>query len=49
MDTAVIKDASGKFTLKGMLPEQALYRIRFAGNNRFILLGLDAGTMKYQR
>lgn len=45
VDTAVIKDASGKFTLKGMLPEQALYRIRFADNNRFILLGLDAGTM----
>ncbi|SHM58197.1 TlpA disulfide reductase family protein [Chitinophaga sp. CF418] len=45
VDTAVIKDASGKFTLKGMLPEQALYRIRFAENNRFILLGLDAGTM----
>lgn len=48
VDTAVIKDASGKFTLKGMLPEQALYRIRFADNNRFILLGLDAGTMSIE-
>lgn len=48
VDTAVIKDASGKFTLKGMLPEQALYRIRFAENNRFILLGLDAGTMSIE-
>lgn len=48
VDTAVIKDASGKFTLKGMLPEQALYRIRFGENNRFILLGLDAGTMSIE-
>ncbi|PSL22536.1 TlpA disulfide reductase family protein [Chitinophaga ginsengisoli] len=48
VDTAVIKDASGKFTLKGILPEQALYRIRFAENNRFILLGLDAGTMSIE-
>jgi peroxiredoxin len=48
VDTAVIKDASGKFTLKGMLPEQALYRIRFAENNRYILLGLDAGTMSIE-
>jgi peroxiredoxin len=48
VDTAVIKDASGKFTLEGMLPEQALYRIRFADNNRFILLGLDAGTMSIE-
>jgi peroxiredoxin len=45
VDTAVIKDASGKFSLKGMLPEQALYRLRFGNNNRYILLGLDAGTM----
>ena len=45
VDTAVIKDASGKFTLKGMLPEQALYRIRFGETNRLIPLGLDAGTM----
>jgi peroxiredoxin len=45
VDTAVIKDASGKFTLKGMLPEQGLYRIRFAGGNTYIPLGLDAGTM----
>lgn len=45
VDTAVIKDASGKFTLKGMLPEQGLYRIRFGGTNSYIPLGLDAGTM----
>ena len=47
VDSVTLKDASGKFTLKGMLPEQALYRIRFGENDsRFILLGLDAGTME---
>jgi peroxiredoxin len=48
VDTVNLKDASGKFTLKGIVPEQALYRIRFGEdeNGKFILLGLDAGTMK---
>jgi peroxiredoxin len=46
VDTVNLKDASGKFTLKGIVPEQALYRIRFGETNKFILLGLDAGTME---
>jgi peroxiredoxin len=47
VDSASLKDASGKFTLKGMLPEQGLYRIRFGEDqNNFILLALDAGTME---
>jgi peroxiredoxin len=46
VDSVTLKDASGKFTLKGMLPEQGLYRIRFGEDQqRFILLALDAGTM----
>jgi peroxiredoxin len=48
VDRTVIKDASGKFSLKGMLPEQALYRIRFGEGEKFILLGLDAGTMSIE-
>ena len=48
VDRTKIKDASGKFTLKGMLPEQALYRIRFGESEKFILLGLDAGTMSIE-
>ena len=46
VDTVTLKDASGKFTLKGVVPEQSLYRIRFGDEKRFILLGLDAGTME---
>ncbi|SFD29444.1 Peroxiredoxin [Chitinophaga sp. CF118] len=48
VDTVNLKDASGKFTLKGIVPEQALYRIRFGETNKFILLGLDAGTMEIE-
>jgi len=48
VDTAVVKDASGKFTLKGMLPEQGLYRVRFGDEGRFMVLGLDAGTMSIE-
>jgi peroxiredoxin len=44
-DTTSLKDASGKFTLNGTVPEQGLYRIRF-GNSKYILLALDAGDMK---
>ena len=46
-DTTSLKDASGKFTLKGTVPEQGLYRIRF-GNSKYILLALDAGDMKIE-
>lgn len=46
-DTTSLKDASGKFTLKGTVPEQGLYRIRF-GNSKYILLALDAGNMKIE-
>ncbi len=45
VDSINVKDASGKFTLKGMVAEQGLYRIRFE-NGKFILLALDAGDMK---
>lgn len=45
VDTTTLKDASGKFAFKGMVPEQGLYRIRF-GNGKYILLSLDAGDMK---
>jgi peroxiredoxin len=45
VDSSNVKDASGKFTLKGMVAEQGLYRIRF-NNGKFILLALDAGDMK---
>jgi peroxiredoxin len=45
VDSTSIKDASGKFTLKGMVAEQGLYRLRF-DNGKFILLALDAGDMK---
>jgi peroxiredoxin len=45
VDSVVLKDASGKFTLKGTLPEQGLYQIRFGTNNPSLPLGLDAGTM----
>jgi peroxiredoxin len=46
VDSVTLKDASGKFTLKGMLPEQGLYRVRFGEDQQhFILLALDAGTM----
>ncbi|MDR6565897.1 Peroxiredoxin [Chitinophaga ginsengisegetis] len=45
VDSTNVKDASGKFTLKGMVPEQGLYRVRFE-NGKFILLALDAGDMK---
>lgn len=48
VDRTKIKEASGKFTFKGMLPEQALYRIRFGESDKFILLGLDAGTMSIE-
>jgi peroxiredoxin len=48
VDTVILKDASGKFTLKGIVPEQALYRIRFGETNKFILLGLDAGNMEIE-
>jgi peroxiredoxin len=46
VDTVNLKDASGKFSLKGIVPEQALYRIRFGETKKFILLGLDAGKME---
>lgn len=46
-DTTSLKDASGKFTLKGTVPEQGLYRIRF-GNSKYIILALDAGDMKIE-
>jgi hypothetical protein len=45
VDTTAVKDASGNFTLKGMVGEQGLYRIRFA-DGKNILLALDAGDMK---
>ena len=45
VDSTSIKDASGKFTLKGMVAEQGLYRVRF-DNGKFVLLALDAGDMK---
>ncbi|WP_143309822.1 TlpA disulfide reductase family protein [Chitinophaga vietnamensis] len=45
VDSTNVKDASGKFTLKGMVAEQGLYRIRFQ-NGKFVLLSLDAGDMK---
>ncbi|PSL49627.1 peroxiredoxin [Chitinophaga niastensis] len=45
VDSTNVKDASGKFTLKGMVPEQGLYRMRFQ-NGKFVLLALDAGDMK---
>ena len=45
VDSTSVKDASGKFSLKGMVPEQGLYRIRF-DNGKFVLLALDAGDMK---
>lgn len=45
VDSANVKDASGKFSLKGMVAEQGLYRIRF-DNGKFVLLALDAGDMK---
>lgn len=45
VDSTNVKDASGKFTLKGMVAEQGLYRVRFE-NGKFILLALDAGNMK---
>lgn len=45
VDSTNVKDASGKFTLKGMVAEQGLYRIRF-DNGKFLLLALDAGDMK---
>ena len=48
VDTVNLKDASGKFSLKGIVPEQALYRIRFGDTRKFILLGLDAGTMELE-
>jgi len=48
VDTVNLKDASGKFSLKGIVPEQALYRIRFGETKKFILLGLDAGTMEIE-
>lgn len=47
VDSATVKDASGKFTLNGMVPEQGLYRILFS-DNKFILLALDAGNMKIE-
>ncbi|MFB6455708.1 redoxin domain-containing protein [Chitinophaga sp. Hz27] len=47
VDSTNIKDASGSFTFKGMVPEQGLYRIRFT-NGKFILLSLDAGDMKLE-
>jgi peroxiredoxin len=47
VDSTAVKDASGKFTLKGSVPEQGLYRVVFP-NNKFILLSLDAGTMKIE-
>jgi len=45
VDTTAVKDASGNFSLKGMVAEQGLYRIRFA-DGKNILLALDAGDMK---
>ena len=45
VDSTSVKDASGKFSLKGMVAEQGLYRIRF-DNGKFVLLALDAGDMK---
>ncbi|HEY9260930.1 TlpA disulfide reductase family protein [Chitinophaga sp.] len=45
VDSTNVKDASGKFSLKGMVAEQGLYRIRF-DNGKFVLLALDAGDMK---
>ncbi|CAL1521399.1 TlpA disulfide reductase family protein [Chitinophaga sp. MM2321] len=47
VDSTNVKDAAGNFTLKGMVPEQGLYRIRFE-NGKFILLALDAGDMKLE-
>ncbi|WP_291911693.1 TlpA disulfide reductase family protein [Chitinophaga sp. CB10] len=47
VDSTNVKDAGGKFTLKGMVPEQGLYRIRFS-NGKFIILSLDAGDMKLE-
>ncbi|SHL84316.1 Peroxiredoxin [Chitinophaga jiangningensis] len=47
VDSTNVKDAGGKFSLKGMVPEQGLYRIRFS-NGKFIILSLDAGDMKLE-
>ncbi|WP_126244530.1 TlpA disulfide reductase family protein [Chitinophaga rhizosphaerae] len=44
VDTAAVKDASGKITLEGMVPEQGLYAIRFE-SGKYIFLALDAGDM----
>jgi len=46
-DTTSLKDASGRFTLSGTVPEQGLYRIRF-GNSKYILLALGADDMKIE-
>lgn len=45
VDSVVLKDATGKFSLKGTLPEQGLYQIRFGETGHALPLGLDAGTM----
>ncbi|WP_298715952.1 TlpA disulfide reductase family protein [Chitinophaga sp.] len=44
VDTTAVKDASGKITLEGMVPEQGLYAIRFE-SGKYIFLALDAGDM----
>ncbi len=44
VDTTAVKDASGKITLDGMVPEQGLYAIRFE-SGKYIFLALDAGDM----
>ncbi|UYQ93093.1 AhpC/TSA family protein [Chitinophaga horti] len=44
VDSTNITDPAGKFTLKGLVNTQGLYRIRFE-DGKFIMLALDAGDI----
>ncbi|PUZ27852.1 Peroxiredoxin [Chitinophaga costaii] len=47
VDSLTLRDPGGKFTLKGIVPEQGLYRIHFGNEkDKDILLALDAGDMQ---
>lgn len=47
VDSLTLADASGKFTLKGIVSEEGLYRIHFGEEkNKDILLALDAGDVQ---
>lgn len=45
VDTANIEDASGKFSFIGYVPEEGLYRIRFA-NGKLLYLALKSGHVQ---